>query len=471
MSRSLLIPLLALVACTPEKPTREASRHDALSTDVVISEVYGGGGSGTSAYRSDFVELFNRGNAPVNISNWSVQYTSDTGGGWQVNSLGNFGSLQPGRSLLLRLGTSGPAGAALPTPDVTGGSTMSSTAGKVALVSSTTALTTTCPMSTRYVDLVGYGTTANCSETAPTPDTSSTTSVGRLGNGCVETDSNSQDFALGGPTPRNTSASAMTCGSSGVDAGCLTIATWPGGTRAGGHDPVAETTFGELSSATSDGGVDLLTLEAYFGFGLTLPGNETYTTASRFGTCEVCASLSRGCRGPGSCAKEYFSQAGSGAITRADRDAGAGRIIGSLTGVRFVEWDFMVDQAVSGGECVVLSAANVDVTWGGAVDAGPTGGGGATGGGGGAATGGGGGGATGGGGGAMGGGTGGGAPTGGGGGTTDAGTTEPDAGMGEPDAGAGGGNDKLGTRNGCGCATGSELLLLLGAMLLRRRAQ
>ena len=41
---------------------------------------------------------------------------------------------------------------------------MSATAGKVALVSSTTALAGACPTGATIIDFVGYGTTANCFE-------------------------------------------------------------------------------------------------------------------------------------------------------------------------------------------------------------------------------------------------------------------------------------------------------------------
>jgi putative multiple sugar transport system substrate-binding protein len=41
-----------------------------------------------------------------------------------------------------------------------GTTSMSATAGKIALVNSTTALTVACPGSTAYVDFVGYGTAA-----------------------------------------------------------------------------------------------------------------------------------------------------------------------------------------------------------------------------------------------------------------------------------------------------------------------
>lgn len=459
MTRSwLLIPgLLFLSACAPEggKPTRALPRRDALSTGVVISEVYGGGGSGTSTYRHDFVELFNRGSVAIDVSGWSVQYASDTGGGWQPTSLGTFGLLQPGQSLLVRMGTAGTAGMTLPAHDVSGGSLMSSTAGKVALVSSGTALTGTCPAVSAYVDLVGYGTMASCAEGGPTPNTSPTTSVSRHSNGCAETDSNAMDLLVGAPTPRNAAAGALTCGGPPVDAGCLTISNWATAASNGGYDVAAQTAWGELSTqvpASADGGMDLLTLEAYFGLGLTLPATETYSGATDYATCEVCASLSRGCDSAGQCSREYLGQGGSGTITAATRDALLGQFSGSLSAVRFVEWDFMNDVPVPGGECVQLTGESIDARWGGT----------ATGGGGGSVTGGG----AGGGGGSSGGGSaaGGGSATGGGSGggdSSDAGSTL--------DGGTGG--ERLGGKSGCGCSTGAEVLLALTLLGLRRRTR
>lgn len=40
----------------------------AASPDVVISQVYGGGGNAGAQYRNDFVELFNRGVTPIPLT-------------------------------------------------------------------------------------------------------------------------------------------------------------------------------------------------------------------------------------------------------------------------------------------------------------------------------------------------------------------------------------------------------------------
>src|SRR5664279_2876321 len=66
-----------------------------LNAQIVISQVYGGGGNSGATLKNDFVELFNRGASPVNVTGWSVQYASSTGTSWQATSLtGTIGAGQ-----------------------------------------------------------------------------------------------------------------------------------------------------------------------------------------------------------------------------------------------------------------------------------------------------------------------------------------------------------------------------------------
>jgi predicted extracellular nuclease len=107
-----------------------------LQGQIVISQVYGGAGCGTagcSTYQNDFIELFNRGVATINLNGWSVQYAPATSSTWQVTNLPNV-DLAPGKHLLVAeaFGINGIN--PLPAPDVTGTISMSATAGKVALV-------------------------------------------------------------------------------------------------------------------------------------------------------------------------------------------------------------------------------------------------------------------------------------------------------------------------------------------------
>lgn len=82
--------------------------------------------------------------------------------------------------------------------------------GKVALVTSTTASSGSCPAGASIKDIVGYG-TANCFEGAAAPALSNTTANSRAANGCTDTDNNSADFSTQAPAPRNTSTALNLC--------------------------------------------------------------------------------------------------------------------------------------------------------------------------------------------------------------------------------------------------------------------
>ncbi|MCU1264579.1 MAG: hypothetical protein JWM21_897 [Acidobacteria bacterium] len=186
-----------------------------VSTSIVISQVYGGGGNGGSTYKNDFIELFNRGAVAVDVTGWSVQYTSaGATAAWQVTNLNAF-TIQPGQYYLVQEAQGAGGTTNLPTPDTTGTIMMGATAANVALVNSTTALAVGCPVAASVVDLVGYGSTATCRETSPTATLSNTTAAIRNNNGCTETDNNSTDFSVGAPNPRNTAALLNPCGTGG----------------------------------------------------------------------------------------------------------------------------------------------------------------------------------------------------------------------------------------------------------------
>ena len=130
----------------------------AVSPDVVISQVYGGGGNTGATLTNDFIELYNRGASTVAIDGWSVQYASATGTTW-TNITPLSGVIPPGEHYLIQeaQGTGGTT--ALPAPDATGTIAMGATAGKVALVTATGALTcgSNCDTAAAVRDFVGYG--------------------------------------------------------------------------------------------------------------------------------------------------------------------------------------------------------------------------------------------------------------------------------------------------------------------------
>lgn len=216
----------------------------AVSTtpQVVISQVYGGGGNSGAAYMNDFIELFNRGTSSVNLTGWSVQYASATGTSWTNTTALTNVTLAPGQYYLIKGASGGAVGAVLPTPDATGTINMSATTGKVALVNSTTALTGACPTGTSIIDFVGFG-TANCFEgTATTPAPSNSTAVLRGSNGCTDNNENSSDFASGTPTPRNTATAVNLC-SSATPTLSVAPATLSGFTYIEGSGPSASKSY------------------------------------------------------------------------------------------------------------------------------------------------------------------------------------------------------------------------------------
>jgi len=215
--RSAAIVIALVLAAAPVSPAL------AVSPDIVISQIYGGGGNSGAIYTHDFIELFNRGTAAVSIAGWSLQYTSATG-------TGNFGStttlitplsgtLAAGQYLLVQEAQGAGGTTALSTPDVTDASpiNMSATGGKVALVYSTTPLgcnggSTPCPPASlaMIIDLVGWD-GANFYEGSPAPATTNTTAISRNASGCMETDNNAADLTAGAPTPRNALSPLSPC--------------------------------------------------------------------------------------------------------------------------------------------------------------------------------------------------------------------------------------------------------------------
>ena len=193
------------------------------SPNIVISQVYGGGGNTGAIYTHDFIELFNRGNTAVSLAGWSLQYASASGTGSFGANSGQLTelpavTLQPGQYFLVQQ-ASGAAGTALPTPDLTDASpiNMSGSSGKVALVSGSTSLgcnggSSPCSAEqlARLIDLVGYG-SANFSEGSAAAGLTNVTAAVRAAGGCTDSDDNSADFSAATPVPRTTATALNVC--------------------------------------------------------------------------------------------------------------------------------------------------------------------------------------------------------------------------------------------------------------------
>ncbi|HVE65763.1 MAG TPA: lamin tail domain-containing protein [Thermoanaerobaculia bacterium] len=207
-----LVFLLAFLVLTPVA--------GAVSPNVVISQVYGGGGNSGATLRNDFIELFNRGTTTVSVATWSVQYASSAGSSWQRTNL--TGSIAPGQYYLVQQAAGAGGSVNLPAPDATGAIPMSATSGKVALVNNQTTLTCgaagfNCLPNAAIVDFVGYGSSAtNFEGTGPTATLSNTAAALRAAGGCTDTDNNASDFATGAPNPRNSATTFNVCSGPGV---------------------------------------------------------------------------------------------------------------------------------------------------------------------------------------------------------------------------------------------------------------
>jgi hypothetical protein len=187
------------------------------SADLVISQVFAGGGNAGAPYANDYVELFNRGSSTVDLSGWSVQYATATGTSWSPTPLS--GAIAPGRRYLVQLASGGTVGLALPTPDAVDTTNLAASGGKLAVVRAVAALTCgatvgSCSAVTTVHDLAGYG-NASDYESAAAPGLTNTSALTRAGSGCADTDSNAADFTAETAAPRNSAAAAATCAGGG----------------------------------------------------------------------------------------------------------------------------------------------------------------------------------------------------------------------------------------------------------------
>jgi hypothetical protein len=190
-------------------------------SQVVISQVYGGGGNTGATYKNDFVELFNRGNQAVTLTGHTLQYASGTGvfDAAHTQTLPTI-TLQPGQYFLIQEAAGAGGTMALPTPDfipATEAQTLGlgGANGKIVLATNSTPVTSV--NDENVVDFVGYGTATTFEGNAPVVPLTNTTAALRASNGCQDTDNNSNDFVASEPTPRNTSTAVNICGTAGVN--------------------------------------------------------------------------------------------------------------------------------------------------------------------------------------------------------------------------------------------------------------
>jgi endonuclease G len=216
----------------PDSPT--------VSTTLVLSQVYGGGGagSGSPTYLNDYVEIKNISATTQSLNGLSLYYGSATGNfastATNAFALPNV-TLNPGQYYFVQLGSPGTVGGTYPvTPDATTTNlNLSASSGKVGLVNAAALPINSCgasatPCTTAqlaaFVDWVAYGAAGNGTAgngeggTSVNNGTAITNTQGavRKALGCTDTDNNNGDFdVVTGPVPRNSSSTATPCSGGG----------------------------------------------------------------------------------------------------------------------------------------------------------------------------------------------------------------------------------------------------------------
>ena len=195
-------------ACT--KPA-DTPQPPPSSDKIVISQAYPGGGNSKAILNTKYIELFNRSDKDVDISNWSIQYGSSN-----KDTIASTCVL-PSNAIIAKGGyyliafQKGDNGDDLITPDHTCGTFAPAAAnGKLFLVSNSEKLPSSQPES-GYVDALGYG-NANWAEgNNPAPALSSKLAAFRKDGGCIDTDDNGNDFEKDAPEPRNSKSPLHLC--------------------------------------------------------------------------------------------------------------------------------------------------------------------------------------------------------------------------------------------------------------------
>jgi len=167
---------------------------------VVISAIFGGGNNAGALWNCDLVELFNRSQNPVDISNWSLQYASATGASVSsvipLSTLASLATIPAGGYRTLRMSTAGTANGLTPSVDAVAVplTSMDNNFARLALVDNITNIGNNFGAAS-VIDFVGYGINSlNFEGTGPTPTIDNTTWVVRKQGGCQDTNNNNVDF-------------------------------------------------------------------------------------------------------------------------------------------------------------------------------------------------------------------------------------------------------------------------------------
>jgi len=179
------------------------------NAQVVISEIYGGGGNAGATLKNDFIELKNIGSSTASLIGATLQYAPASGAFTQYHTLPNI-SLNPGQTYLIQEASGGGGTVDLPSPNFIAttvinfngapnpsiGIGIAVTSGKVVLASNATQVTG--PTAGNVLDFVGYGAADQYEGPGPAPSPTTTTSITRISG---DTNNNTVDFTIATTSP------------------------------------------------------------------------------------------------------------------------------------------------------------------------------------------------------------------------------------------------------------------------------
>ncbi|MGO4709631.1 lamin tail domain-containing protein [Chryseobacterium sp. 2TAF14] len=183
------------------------------NAQIVINEVYTGGGLLGAAITNDFIELRNIGSSTASLNGATLQYASGSGPFTQYSILPNI-TLAPGQTYLIQQGSDGLGGLINllnpnlivsvllnldGSPAVGVGIGLGLTSGKVALASNATQVTG--PTASNVLDFVGYGLVNQYEGSGSAPSPTILNSITRT---VGDTNNNNVDFTATLPTPQST---------------------------------------------------------------------------------------------------------------------------------------------------------------------------------------------------------------------------------------------------------------------------
>lgn len=192
------------------------------NAQIVINEIYTGGGLLGAILANDFIELKNVGSTTATLNGATIQYGPLSGQFTQYHTLPSI-TLIAGQTYLIQQASDGLGGINLINPNlivdvvlnldgsgpVAGvGLQIGLTSGKVALATNNTRVTG--PTASNVIDFVGYGIVDQYEGTGAAPSPTILNSITRLNN-AADTNNNNVDFVAALPSPQS-SGSTLSVG-------------------------------------------------------------------------------------------------------------------------------------------------------------------------------------------------------------------------------------------------------------------